>query len=549
MKKTITKNLLRIALVGVAAAMLTLCRAADAPVAESEVTTATNAIDSVESNSIVIKAIGGEDAGEGEETGLTRRDALVVIGDNAELKANEVAEAMVVIGGNGVVKGKVDAAAVVVGGNLEIEGEVQDAAVAVMGSIKIKPGAVIHGDVVAIGGRVEKSEDAIVHGHTQEVGFGLPDIKWLQDWFVQCVLKLRPLAPQVGWVWIVAGIFFLFYLLIAVLFPKPIASCVEELNRRPATTFLLGILTKLLMPILFVILAATGLGLFVVPFILAALLIGFIVGKVALIEWMGFKIRSSWHPVLALVVGSAILCVLYMIPFLGLLVFGVTSVWGIGVAVAATFGGLKRELPEKPAAPSAPGAPPASLAPVPMTLNASTPVSTDPASTEGAACAAPSAGTDTVASGASVPFSMPAAPSTPTVPPMVPDALGYPRARFWERIGAGLIDLILVSILSIFVGGPPLGFLVGLAYFVGLWMWKGTTLGGIVLNLRVVRLDGQKLSFPVSLVRGLTGAFGLMVFFLGMLWVIWDSEKQSWQDKVAGTVVVRTPKGVPLLIL
>jgi uncharacterized RDD family membrane protein YckC len=29
-----------------------------------------------------------------------------------------------------------------------------------------------------------------------------------------------------------------------------------------------------------------------------------------------------------------------------------------------------------------------------------------------------------------------------------------------------------------------------------------------------------------------------VVFLLGYLWMIWDSEKQTWHDKVAGSVVV-----------
>jgi uncharacterized RDD family membrane protein YckC len=34
---------------------------------------------------------------------------------------------------------------------------------------------------------------------------------------------------------------------------------------------------------------------------------------------------------------------------------------------------------------------------------------------------------------------------------------------------------------------------------------------------------------------------------LGFLWIAIDSERQSWHDKIAGTVVVRAPKGVSLL--
>jgi uncharacterized RDD family membrane protein YckC len=129
------------------------------------------------------------------------------------------------------------------------------------------------------------------------------------------------------------------------------------------------------------------------------------------------------------------------------------------------------------------------------------------------------------------------------------EAVSLPRAGFWERMGAGFLDLILVAILSGLVGGLPLGLLVALAYFAGMWAWRGTTVGGIVLNLKVVRYDGQQMNFAVALVRGLMAAFSAIVFFLGFLWIAWDSEKQAWHDKLAGTVVVRQPRGSPLLCL
>ena len=80
----------------------------------------------------------------------------------------------------------------------------------------------------------------------------------------------------------------------------------------------------------------------------------------------------------------------------------------------------------------------------------------------------------------------------------------------------------------------PLGFLVALAYFAGMWA-KGTTIGGIVLGLKVVRVDGQPVTFVVALVRALAAAFSAVVLFLGFLWIAWDI---GWHDRIAGTVLV-----------
>jgi uncharacterized RDD family membrane protein YckC len=476
---------------------------------------------------------------------------IVVIGKDAELKEGESAEAVVVIGGSAKIHGKVREAAVVIGGDLDIDGEVGDAAVAILGNVNAHSGAKIHGDAVAVGGKVDVSEGAKVSRTQQSVQ--LPELKWLRSWFRHCALLLRPLSLEVGWVWVVAGIFLLFYILIAAVFPTPIAACANELSRRPATSFLVGMLTLLLIPFVILLLAVTGVGLVVVPFILAALFLGTIVGKVGLLEWLGFKVGRQFggqpfeKPLLALLLGSAIILLLYLIPVLGLLTFTVTRVWGLGAAVMAAFGGLRREMPEKPEPPSVPAGVPSGPASFPPPA----PLAPDPSSNPGSSLALgltgnpepaqPGARTDTIKEPAPQPL-----PSTATLaPPAVPEIVTYPRAGFWDRMGAGFLDVVLVCIAGAVVG--PFAPLVALAYFAGMWTWKQTTIGGIVLGLKVARLDGQPVTFAVALVRGLAAGFSIFVLFLGFLWIAWDKDKQGWHDKIAGTVVLKLPRGTPLV--
>ena len=49
------------------------------------------------------------------------------------------------------------------------------------------------------------------------------------------------------------------------------------------------------------------------------------------------------------------------------------------------------------------------------------------------------------------------------------------------------------------------------------------------------------------MVRTLGCFLSLAVVGLGFLWVAIDDDRQSWHDKIAGTVVVRVPKGVSLI--
>ena len=486
--------------------------------------------------------------------GSRQNDAMVIIGNSGELKAGDTTEAFVIIGGSGKVKGKVADAAVVVGGDLEVDGEVGDAVVAVMGNVRIGTNAIVHGDVVSVGGTVDIADGAKVDGHTQSVDFGalgLPHIGPLRDWFVHCALKLRPLAPQVGWVWVVAGLCLLVYLLVAVVLRKPVEACLTELKRRPVTTFFMGLLTKLLLPIVLLILTVTVIGMVVIPFVVAALFFGAVIGKVALLEYFGDSVRRAtgatepFKPAIALLVGALLLTVLYVIPVLGLIAFAVTGLWGLGIAVTTAFGSLKKESPEKPTHPPAPTTPAAPAAPLMAAPLAEAP-----------APAVPSAKSDPSDPSNASPVAGVALAAAPTAPPPapalvagVPEALAFPRANFWERMGAAFLDVVIVSILGGIVGGPPLGFLVALAYFAGMWAWKGTTVGGVVLGLKVVRLDGQPVTFQVALVRGLGAAFSVIVMFLGFLWIAWDQDKQGWHDRIAGTVVIRLPRGTPLVMI
>ncbi len=483
---------------------------------------------------------------------------IVLFGQNAELKTNETAETVVVIGGSAKIHGHVREAVVVIGGNLEVDGEIGQAVVAIFGNVHVKPGAMIHQDAVAVlgavsaaagtkiggnavsvGGKLDLADGAIVNGQKVSVGFpvAFPNLAWFTDWFKYCVLEARPLSFKVGFVWVIAVVFFLIYLLIAAAFPRPVQMCVDDLDRRPATIFLMGLLTKLLVPFVYLILMATGIGLIVIPFIWVALLLCAIVGKVALLEWLGLKIGRNFgggfqKPLVGLLLGSIIITLLYLVPVVGFLTFVFLGVWGLGCGVTAVFSRLRRETPDKPVAP----VPPAAVTPV------------SPGSPDSPPVIDPNASS---ISGTGATLESPVAPGTAPLktPPIFPDVSSFPKAGLWERLCAAFLDIILIGILSGIAHVRPICLIVALAYFAGMWTWRGTTIGGIVLKLKVVRTDGRPLTFIVALVRGLAAAFSVVVFFLGFLWIAWDKDKQGWHDKIAGTEVVRLPHSSPLVVL
>ncbi len=126
-------------------------------------------------------------------------------------------------------------------------------------------------------------------------------------------------------------------------------------------------------------------------------------------------------------------------------------------------------------------------------------------------------------------------------------AASGPRASFFRRFGAALLDGILVGIVSgILEGvvgrgfGSLLGLAVGIAYYAYLEGGPtGQTLGKKALGIRVLDL---RTGGPIGFSRGVIRYFGRILsaipLLLGYFWMLWDSEKQTWHDKLAGSVVV-----------
>lgn len=69
-------------------------------------------------------------------------------------------------------------------------------------------------------------------------------------------------------------------------------------------------------------------------------------------------------------------------------------------------------------------------------------------------------------------------------------------------------------------------------------VFKGRTVGKLILGSRVVRLDGRPLTAMDAFVRYGGYAAGLATGMLGFARLLWDPNRQTIQDRIAGTVVV-----------
>ena len=85
-----------------------------------------------------------------------------------------------------------------------------------------------------------------------------------------------------------------------------------------------------------------------------------------------------------------------------------------------------------------------------------------------------------------------------------------------------------------------IGWIATVAYYV-YFTAKGQTLGKKALKIRVVRVEnGEAPGYTKAFLREVVGKMvSAAVLGLGYLWMLWDGKKQTWYDKIAGTVVVK----------
>lgn len=142
----------------------------------------------------------------------------------------------------------------------------------------------------------------------------------------------------------------------------------------------------------------------------------------------------------------------------------------------------------------------------------------------------------------------------------------YKYAGFWIRVGASIIDSILILLII----APPLTLIYGKEYWVSetyiqgtwdvllnyllpaiaiiiFWIYRSATPGKMVLGLSIVDANtGGKPTTGQFIGRYLGYYVSMIPLFLGFIWVGIDKRKQGWHDKLAGTVVIRNIKTEPV---
>ncbi|MFC4410339.1 RDD family protein [Chungangia koreensis] len=125
-------------------------------------------------------------------------------------------------------------------------------------------------------------------------------------------------------------------------------------------------------------------------------------------------------------------------------------------------------------------------------------------------------------------------------------------AGFWVRLGAGLLDglivgLPLVLVSYLFTGTTeetPITSIGNLLYLLIVpVIWSGYTIGKRIVGVRIVRMDGGKIGIGTMLLRTLAAGilywatFGVLVI-VSVLMVVLRDDKRAIHDFIAKTKVI-----------
>ena len=139
-----------------------------------------------------------------------------------------------------------------------------------------------------------------------------------------------------------------------------------------------------------------------------------------------------------------------------------------------------------------------------------------------------------------------------------PYAAGVGTLALWPQRALGyLIDIALtipgLILTSIDSQDGKLGalYFIGSTYVLGVDIWNrwikggttGQTIGRGVVGTRLIsEKTGQPIGVGMAFVRDLAHIVDAVICYVGFLFPLWDSKRQTLADKIVGTVVVTVPK-------
>lgn len=129
---------------------------------------------------------------------------------------------------------------------------------------------------------------------------------------------------------------------------------------------------------------------------------------------------------------------------------------------------------------------------------------------------------------------------------------------FWARLGASVIDSIIIIIITypilfLIYGGEyfdsdgsfqdwtdfVISYLLPIVAVILFWIYASATPGKMAVSAKIVDENtGGKPTLKQFIIRYLGYYVSILALGLGFFWIAWDDKKQGWHDKMASTVVI-----------
>jgi len=439
----------------------------------------------------------------------SHKDSKVIAGNSYELpKGESENQDVVLLGGKGTIEGNINGDLVLLGSEATFAGNVNGSLVVIGSKLRAEPGAHVNGDFANIASNVVDSKNISVTGEKVDLGrIGVVPVAPFFKEVISNVFLVRPMSPTSEFSWGLAVLGLALCLFLGWLFPQTFVETDTILQKRPAPAFLTGLAVILGGAVLSALLVITVIGIIALPFLGIAWFILDLFGKTAVSYTIGKRIfpnaASHGHATLAwILAGTIVRLILYCIPVVGFIAWGIVLLIGAGSFAIYL---VERYRPATNGRPLPPSAQPGTATP-PVTHSTQ------------------------LALG--------------SVEPVV--ALTLPKAQFVPRLGANLIDLVVLYAVLSSLHLTRVTLLVWVIYRFGMYVWKSATLGQLVLNLRIQKSNGATLvgDYSTSAIRALSGLISLIPLGLGFIWILFSKDLDAWHDKISNTHVVQSHPAV-----
>lgn len=304
--------------------------------------------------------------------GPSGNDSPVIFGSDYVLSPNQVIKDLVVFGGNATLEAgsTVTGDVVIFGGNLVVAGEVQGDVTAFGGIITVSDKAVVGGDLNTLGGSSQISAGAVIRGK-RLTGVGalplrIPTQIYTPTFWVDFGAGASLLSAILG-----ALVLGLLAALIALFLPAPTDRVAQTIGTQPVVSGAIGLLTLVVTPALFLVLAITviliPLGLIGLLVFGIAILFGWTAIGLELGKSIAQLFKAHWAVPVSAGVGTLLLSLVtnmalvltsewfWTLCCIGIPLIGLLMIVGLGGVVTSRFGAsVYNPAAVRPAAPLAP---------------------------------------------------------------------------------------------------------------------------------------------------------------------------------------------------